>query len=515
MKKISSSILLFILFIVACQTQSTQQIAPPTVQVLLNQTRYNIVFILVDDMEASMMQFMPKTNSQLDERGASFSNFYVSTSLCCPSRASILRGQYMHNTQITGNKLPQGGFDKFNQLGLENSTIAVWLQQAGYSTALYGKYLNEYPGMQAVTYIPPGWTDWAVPVAGNPYRNFNYTLNENGLLAEYYDAPEDYATDVLSQKAQTFIEKNVATNTPYFLFISVFAPHTPSDAAPRHTNLFLDLELPRPPSFDEADNSDKSESYNELDLLSEKEIEKMEILYQKRAQSVQAVDELVEDVIKKLESLNQMDNTYIVFTSDNGYHMGQHRLIQGKNTHFEEDILVPFLIRGPGIEVNTTVSYLAGNVDIAPTFAEMAGIVPPDFVDGRSLLPLLANDSVSNWRSAYLIERGGEGENTSFYSDFNASFSLNTGILEPVDYVNKANYTWPFASAYAGLRTEQYCYVEYELGDAELYDMTTDPYQLNNLIRTADIGLVNQLHSWLNSLRECKGESCRTAEVKP
>lgn len=513
MKKYSLFIFLFVFVTLACQAQQSEQFSPPTVQVLPNETRYNIVFILVDDMETSMMQFMPKTNLQLGQRGATFSNFYVSTSLCCPSRASILRGQYMHNTQITGNKLPQGGFDKFNQLGLENSTIAVWLQQAGYNTALYGKYLNEYPGMQTSTYIPPGWTDWAVPVAGNPYRNFHYTLNENGKLVEYYDAPEDYATDVISQKATTFIENNVSTNTPYFLFISVFAPHTPSDAAPRHTNLFLDLELPRPPSFDEADNSDKSQSYNELDLLSEKEIEKMEVLYQKRAQSVQAVDELVDDVIKKLESLDQINNTYIVFTSDNGYHMGQHRLIQGKNTHFEEDILVPFLIRGPGIEENQEISFLSGNVDIAPTFAEVAGVVPPDFVDGRSLLPLLTNNSVSNWRGAYLLERGGI-EETAFYSDANASLSLSTGILEPADYINKANYTWPFASPYVGLRTEQYCYVEYELGDVELYDMVADPYQLNNLIRTADSGLINQLHNWLNLLRECKGQSCRIAEMQ-
>ncbi|MBL8062912.1 MAG: sulfatase, partial [Anaerolineales bacterium] len=309
----------------------------PTVEVEPSGMRPNIIFIIADDMEVSALEFMPQTTELLGSRGAMFTRFYVNNSLCCPSRATILRGQYMHNTNITGNKLPTGGFDKFRALGLEGNSFPVWLQQAGYSTALFGKYLNEYPGSAEPTYIPPGWTEWYSPVAGNPYRNFNYALNENGTFVQYGESAEDYATDVISRKAQDFIAQNVEAGIPFFAFVSVFAPHTPSAPAPRHEGLYHDLALPQPPSFDEDDISDKSQSFNELDHLSEKEIRKMEDLYRKRAESLLAVDELVSAIVKQVEELGQGDNTYIIFTSDNGYHMGQHRLVQGKNTPFEED----------------------------------------------------------------------------------------------------------------------------------------------------------------------------------
>lgn len=191
---------------------------------------------------------------------------------------------------------------------------------------------------------------------------------------QYGESPEDYATDVISRKTQDFISRNVETGSPFFAFVSVFAPHPPSAPAPRHEGLYQDLELPRPPSFDEADISDKSQSFNELDPLSEKEIRKMHDLYRKRAESLLAVDEMVAAVVKQLEDLGQLENTNIIFSADNGYHLGQHRLVQGKNTGFEEDVNVPFLIREPGIQANTIIDKLAGNVDLAPTFADMAGV---------------------------------------------------------------------------------------------------------------------------------------------
>lgn len=503
-----------ILVLSACMPAST--LTPkPTLQVLPKSRRPNIIFILADDMEAAALDFMPLTMELIGKRGAQFNYFYVNNSLCCPSRATILRGQYMHNTQIAGNKLPSGGFDKFHDLGLEANTFPVWLQQAGYNTALFGKYLNEYPGSSPQTYIPPGWTEWYVPAAGNPYRNFNYTLNENGTLVSYGQNPEDYATDVISRKTQDFITQNVESGTPFFAFVSVFAPHTPSVPAPRHEGMYQMLELPRSPSFDEADISDKSQSFNELDPFSEKEIRKMEDLYRKRAESLQAVDELVQAVVTQIENLGQAENTYIIFTSDNGYHMGQHRLVQGKNTAFEEDILVPFIIRGPGISPGTIIDVLAGNVDLAPTFADMAGVVPPDFVDGRSLLPILNNNETDSWRSVYLIERG-RGDPEAAYRDIAInSRRIDPGLLEPFDALGKPNYTWPFASPYAGIRTPTHCYLEFEIGDDELYDMVKDPYQLDNLARNADPMLMEYFHNWLASLRTCVGEACRTHEIAP
>lgn len=517
--------LTFIMFCLICCTApeedstKTPTLAPtltvvvPTLQIEPKSDLPNIVFILTDDMEASAIEFMPKTKELIGLQGATFTNFYISMSLCCPSRATILRGQYMHNTQIAGNKLPEGGFDKFYQLGLEQSTMAVWLQQAGYNTALFGKYLNEYPGVAGPTYIPPGWTEWYSPVKGNVYRNFNYTLNENGNPVEYGQAPEEYATDVISNKAQDFIQRNVEAGTPFFAFISVFAPHAPSEPAPRHAGLFTDLVHPRTPSFNEEDITDKSQSYNEQDLLSTKEIERMEALYPKRAQSLQAVDEMTVAIVNQLESLGQLENTYIIFTSDNGYHMGEHRLIQGKNTPFEEDIHVPFLIRGPGITSNSIVNSIAGNVDLASTFAEIAGVIPPDFVDGRSLMPLFNEIQPETWRDAYLLERS--APESEAFSDVSIAFNPDMGLLEPPDFAPNPKYSWPFASAYSGLRTKDYNYVEYEIGDIELYDMNNDPYQLNNIARTSDPALLNMLQDWLASLKDCKGEVCRLAEIHP
>lgn len=496
------------LFLTSC-TPSTPLTA--TVQVEQQEKRPNIVFILADDMETTALEYMPQTIELLGGQGATFSRFYVNNSLCCPSRTTILRGQYMHNTSITGNKLPTGGFDKFYQLGLESNTVPVWLQLAGYHTALFGKYLNEYPGSAKQTYIPPGWTEWYVPAAGNPYRNFNYTLNENGNLVQYGESPEDYATDVISRKAQDFIARNVEEGMPFFAFVSVFAPHTPSAPAPRHEGFYQNLELPRSPSFDEADISDKSQSFNELDNLSEKEIRKMHDLYRKRAESLLAVDELVAAVVKQIEDLGQAENTYIIFSADNGYHMGQHRLVQGKNTGFEEDVNVPFLIRGPGIQANTVIDKLAGNVDLAPTFADMAGVIPPDFVDGRSLLPLFDSSASTPWREAYLLERGG-GEAETFYWDATVSRRLDPGLLEPFDVEGKPKYTWPFASPFIGIRTAEHCYLEFEIGDVELYDMVTDPYQLENIAWTTAPETLAMFHQWVERLKTCTGQTCREGE---
>lgn len=511
-KNYLKTILIFVLLAVSCTSLSGYP-QVPKIQVEPKAHRPNIIFILTDDMEVTALQFMPFTMELIGSKGATFSHFYVNNSLCCPSRSTILRGQFMHNTGISGNKLPDGGFEKFYNLGLEANTFPVWLQQAGYSTALFGKYLNEYPGSVEKTYIPPGWTEWYSPVAGNPYQNFNYTLNENGTLVQYGQDPESYATDVISKRAQDFILRNVQNGKPFFAFISVFAPHTPSVPAPRHEGVYQNLPLPRPPSFDEPDISDKSQSYNELNHLSEKEIAKMEDLYRKRAESLLAVDELVEAVVHHIEMLGQSESTYIIFSSDNGYHMGQHRLVQGKNTPFEEDINVPFLIRGPGIKPNTVVSALAGNVDLAPTFADMAGVIPPDFVDGRSLLTLFDSTAPPSWRDAYLIERG-SGDSEAYSGDVQVSFKLDPGILEPFDFASKPNYTWPFASPYVGLRTKGFCYLEYEIGDVELYNMDKDPYQLENIALAADPADLDMFHQWLEKLRICSGESCREGDVK-
>lgn len=477
----------------------------------------NIVFILTDDTVTTDLAYMPKTVKLIQDQGANFSQFLINMPLCCPSRASILRGQYSHNTQIVDNEPPGGGFQKFYDLGMESSTVAVWLQNAGYRTALFGKYLNGYPADASRTYIPPGWTEWYsspgdVNYNDAAYTEFNYTLNENGTLVHYGSAPEDYGTDVYAAKAMDFIRRSTDAGQPFFAYISTYAPHNPSTPAPRDANLFSNLQLPRTPSFNEKDISDKSRFFARNPLLTDADIALLQKKYRLRIQSLQAVDDMVENIVNELQQNGQLDNTYIFFASDNGFHLGEHRLLAGKNTAFEEDIRVPLLVRGPGVPAGKTITQLTGNIDLAPTFADLAGAKPPGFVDGRSLIPLMKGQLVFRWRNAYLLERGASaGEDAFGYTVTVSKTNPPVGDWEPPDSI----YDSKAGGNFIGLRTNDYTYVEFQNGDIELYDLHKDPYQLQNIASTASQRLLGRLHQWLKELTTCAADTCRTYEVTP
>jgi N-acetylglucosamine-6-sulfatase len=482
----------------------------------------NIILILTDDMSTADYAYLPKTRQLIGDEGATFNQFLYSMALCCPSRVSILRGQYPHNTEIIGNKPPDGGFEKVYKLGLEQSTAAVWLQEAGYRTALIGKYLNGYPNRASTTYIPAGWTEWYSSVGDVEhmdiaYGEYNYTLNENGTLVKYGDAPKDYGTDVYGAKTIDFIERSVAADEPFFAYVSVYAPHNPSTPAPRHTDLFADLELPRGPSFNEAEIKDKTRYFSKLPELTDEEIADMETKYRLRIQSLQAVDDLVENVIAKLEALGQLDNTYIFFASDNGFHMGEHRLLPGKATAFEEDIRVPMLVRGPGVRAGTVIDKMCANIDLAPTFAALAGASVPDFVDGRSLVPLMKGQIVFEWRNAFVISRGrnfaddSAATDLTFMAAFTNPLAATFSEQEPID----SPYDDRPGGQFRGLRTDGFTYVEFANGDIELYDLKKDPYQLDNIAITASSSILSQFEQWLSAMIDCAGETCRSLEVRP
>ncbi|MBI2359373.1 MAG: sulfatase [Deltaproteobacteria bacterium] len=436
-------------------------------------TRPNIVFILTDDLDMEGIQAMPQLRKLLIDQGTSLSNFFVTDSLCCPSRSSILRGQYVHNHGIMQNTR---GFQKFRDLGHETSTVATWLKAAGYTTALMGKYLNGYTGKGQETYVPPGWDEWDSPVHRKAYAEFNYRMNENGTIVVYKDAPADYLTDVLARKAKVFIKQAAAKGTPFFLYVATYAPHKPATPAPRHQDLFPNVKAPRTSSFNESDVSAKPAFVRTLPLLNDKQVEKIDQLYRKRLQSLQAV-----------------------FTSDNGFHLGQHRLMPGKQTAYDEDIHVPLVIRGPGIPAGHSVSHLTLETDLAPTFAEWAGVVPPGFVDGRSLAPLFKFNppSLREWRQGVLIE--GYPVPEPFLSRFDGIFLHGPATL-PV---------------YVAVRSMDHLYVEYETGERELYDLRKDPAQLTNGYASAPAGLRARLSSWIARVRSCSGSMCRSAEETP
>ena len=455
--------------------------------------RPNFVLILTDDLDAESVKYMPKVQELIGGRGVAFENSFVTNPLCCPSNVSILTGQYSYNTGILHNVPPLGGFQKFTDMrtdgdpatqGDEN-TLATWMDDAGYLTGRVGKYLVGYP--QGSTYIPPGWDKWQASYEGfSSY--FNYRLNENGTVVQYGAGEADYLTDVMNGKSVEFIEDaEAADDQPFFLQYAVNAPHSgtlPNGAptpAPRHDGMFAGVTAPRTPSFNEADVSDKPSNIRNLPPLTAAQIADIDREYQARLESLQAVDEGVGRIVDTLAEHGELENTFIIFTSDNGYHLGQHRLRNGKGQPYEEDIRVPLVVSGPGVREGASLDHFALNIDLAPTIAELAQATPGRAVDGRSLAPLLVRDTPppNNWRKDFLVE-------------------IYRAPGQP-------------GSPGKALRTRHEMYVEYADGFRELYDLRTDPYQLNNVFGSADAGHVKQLSARLAELLVPGGKTARDA----
>lgn len=473
----------------------------------LFKTSPNIIILLTDDMDNSLLPYLEKTNELIGGQGATFSNYFVTTPLCCPSRASMLRGQYAHNTDILENS---PGFARFFKLKEEEDALPVWLQDAGYRTALYGKYLNNYPVNAGRNYVPPGWTDWGAFLGTNYEGDFyyNYTINENGTLVDYGDTPEAYSTDVIRNKSLAFIDESVTDNAPFFLFVSVYAPHGPATAAPRHEGLYNDLSYPQTPSFGESDLSDKPQIIRALTETGDDFDEgDANAAFQNRVRSLAAVDELVEDLVRALEQNGELDNTYIFFMSDNGFHLGEHKIPSGKGTAYEEDIRVPLMVRGPGITPGTQVVQMTANIDLAPTIADMVGIHAPDFVDGRSFLPCLHAEPVT-WRNGLLIEFGYIEEEA--WSNRQMISSKQESALKDPETDNLL--VGVEGGKYRGIRGEDFVYVEYENGEIEFYDLSKDPHQLENMAETLSLQTLDALHAKLEALQYCVGAECRALE---
>jgi arylsulfatase A-like enzyme len=471
--KLLAAVAALFLFAVVMPSVPGEQELPSVVEAT---ERPNIVFILTDDLEADSKaeKHMDQLRRLVTDRGTTFENTFTPDSICCPSRASFLLGRYTHNHEIEGNSLPNGGFEKFRNLGHERRTVAVWLQEAGYSTFYAGKYFNHYKDTR---HVPPGWSRW-YGATRNHYYDFE--LNENGRIVSYKG--ESYHTDVLSKKATQYIKQMSDGEKPFFMYLAPKAPHMPAEAAPRHRGMFEKVRAPRLPNFNEKDVDDKPRWVRGKDRLNSEEIGEIDQLHRKRMRSMQAVDDMVGNVVSTLRETGQLDNTYVIFTSDNGYHLGHHRLPPGKWTPYEENIKVPFIVRGPGVPAGQSRSHMVLNNDFAPTIAELAGTTAPASVDGRSLTPLLGGDPppVSEWRSAFLVESKG-------------NYSLSRPRFEAV-------------------RTAGSLYVEYDTGEKELYDLREDPYQLTNRYRTAEPEVRQALESRLSALRDCSGAGCRAAE---
>jgi N-acetylglucosamine-6-sulfatase len=491
----------------------------------------NIVVVLADDLDAVTVKKFSKIMG-LAAEGLTFDNNFVSLSLCCPSRSTLLRGQYAHDTEVFGNKAPSGGFRKFHDKGEEASTLATWLKDVGYRTALMGKYLNGYPRPLDGSFVPPGWTTFISALDNGGYGEYDYDLAVDGKVEHHGHEPDDYLTDLIGVRAKRFIAEAAAAKQPFLLYVAPFSPHAPSTAPPRYEGSFPDeLKAPRPPSFDEADVGDKPKWLAGIPKLGPEEVKFIDRSYHKRLQAMLAVQDLVTNVVQALKDAGKLDDTYILFTSDNGFHLGEHRLNPGKNTEFDTDLRVPLFVKGPGVPAGKSVTEISGNVDLAPTIAELAGARAPDFVDGRSLVPFLRGKKPSAWRKCLLLEHAGpeqledDSDKAEEWPDNVEEAADETDAAAPKEKGKKEGGKKKRkrhkqshdgkTPVFAGVRTLEWSYVEYEDGEKELYDIVKDPDELENVASKVDAAVVAKLHAQTEALVKCHGAGCRAAEEKP
>ncbi len=528
----------------------------------------NFILILVDDLDKGMSEYweranelsgtpisncdpkktvqgfmtcdpLRKTRALIKDEGITFDKAFVSTALCCPSRASIETGKYAHNTGVITNAGPVGGYQTFVQHGNAHKTVATHLQQANYRTAIMGKYLNGISSVTDLEDYPPGWSDMYIAISDAFYSGYNYTLLEKPKDSTcktveecshtYGDKPEDYATDVIAKKAVDFIHQVSGQDQPFFLYVAPAAPHFPIPPAPRHEdNPYTHARITPAfwPNFKEKGIEDKSQWLQASAIDREKTIDLVNDQdYRNRLGALYAVDDLVEGIVNALNQHQLLDNTYIIFASDNGYNLGSHYLIH-KMSAYEESISVPFIMRGPNINPNQVNNNLVLSFDLAPTILELAGInnegIAAIQFDGASLAPLFNAKYVDNWRSdllnEYILSNFFEGPGAEAFPAF-----------------------WWFKGeripSYRSIRTDQFTYISWYHGQdlvswdpvrnqlvwknintqlpygEELYDLKNDPFQLNNLLAfehtaTACANVLDILKERLQVLGSCKGKAC-------
>jgi N-acetylglucosamine-6-sulfatase len=437
------------------------------------QPKPNIVFLLADDDDSVSIASMPHVQELLVRQGMSFRNAFACFPLCAPARASMLTALHAHNHGIGYNATATADF---RASGRESSTVAVKLQQAGYRTALIGKYVNQYEG----DYVPQGWDVWASvfsDVGSNAY--YNYWIRENNQVVSYGDAPSDYLTDVLAQRSLAFVRQSMQQRQPFLLWLAPSAPHVPAVSAARHASEFPSAIAPRTASFNEPDVSDKPEYVRNMPLLGPSDIDDTDALYRDRLRAMLAVDEALASLVDAVTQAGQLDNTWFIFTSDNGFMMGQHRFGRGKDAPYEASLLVPLVVRGPNVPANVTRDHMVTLVDLGATLFALAGPLPTDnSIDGRSLLPLLGASppATTDWRSEVLIEH----------------LMQTPGPTAVPDYT--------------GLRTATEVYVEYKTGEAEYYNLAKDPDEMVNTPLAASVA--SSWASRLAAVRNCRGSAC-------
>jgi arylsulfatase A-like enzyme len=444
----------------------------------------NVVVVMTDDQDTASLSVMKNVRRELVDRGVTFANSFVTTPECCPSRSTFLTGQYSHNHGVLSNE-PAYGFQALDG----SNTLPVWLRAAGYQTAYFGKYVNGYgvpADSDAGREVPQGWGEWHGLVGQTAFRMYRYVLNENGALHRYGRGPGNYQTDALGRKADSYLSR-APRDRPVFMVLAPLAPHQegPLESwarvtrdprpAPRDRGTFARRHPPKPPSFDERNVGDKPAVVRRRIEVTRRTVESPALVayYRGRLESLLAVDRMVGRLIETLRRTGRLENTVVIFTSDNGFLLGQHGLT-GKSLPYEESVRVPLVIRGPGFPAGRTRPAPVANIDLAPTISDLAGVLPGLEMDGISLLPVA--------RGARPLRGRAIG-------------------LELLDKSKR----------YTGIRTRRFVLIQYlKRGDWELYDLKRDPYERRNAYgqpRYAPV--VSRLKARLRVLRTCAGAACR------
>lgn len=465
-----ASVALFVALVLFSSVSASAQ-EPPTA-LLPEPGKPNIVYVVADDLSVAALErdmtYFPNVQ-ELKARGVKFSNSFVSDPVCCPSRVTTMTGQYGHNHGVNMN-------NSLDYQNLEHRALPVWLDEAGYETGYFGKYVNH-----GYTSSAPGWD---VLEADKLLGGDSPDTVVEGFGADGLNEHGETYVEANARKAATFVSDAAASGKPFFAYVSPFAPHQPPVYPREYDALWPNTVAPRTPSYNEADVSDKPHYVAARSLMSASQVANVDETYRDMLRSTKGVDDLLGTVTEAVEQAGELENTYVVFTSDNGFHYGQHRFGLGKWMPYEEDIRVPLLVSGPGVPAGEARSGFALNTDLAPTFAGWAGVETPGSVDGRSLEPLIAGGT-EGWRNTFLVE--------AIRNNF-------ASLTRP-----------PFKA----IRTERFTYVEYESGERELYDLDADPYQMRSIHRSASPNFKGELSSMLAALRSCSEDSCRTAENTP
>ena len=448
----------------------------------------NLLMITVDDAAQVNMQYMPRLKKLIADQGVTIANGIAPTPICVPARASLVSGQYAHNHGALTISGESGGFESFK----DDNTLPVWLRKAGYDTMFIGKYLNGYGENGSNTYVPPGWSDWRATVDPTTYNFVKPTVNANGKNTSY----RQYSTDLFSDLTVDMLSNPRREKHPWYLWVNYVAPHHggpdaaddpsrvfPDDPHPvktttpdkRDEDTFTTITLPRSPDLFEKDTSDKAIISATQKRWSPTRKKELLEAHQQRVEALQSVDRALARTVRTLRSTGQLKNTYIAFTSDNGYVVGEHNLA-GKLWYFREIAGVPMYIRGPGLPHGTTSRTPVTNADWAPTFAALAGARPTRAVDGENVLPWL--DTPTNTRvipiEAYPV-RGGT------------------------------------KALYNGVIVGPWTYVRTPGGRAELYYRKVDPWQLHNLRRDPRYReQLRVLAKLTDEYATCAGKACHS-----